>query len=119
MTVRNESHPECSDTVDRYVVINPPLPQVDLGPDIEGCMPLEVEFPSTTKYIYEDSYQWDFGYQGMTSTEQYPSFHCLRYRRYLYGKAYRRGRRRLKLGLQASYRVPETDTSALLLLLTR
>ena len=73
MTVRNESHPECSDTVERYVVINPPLPQVDLGPDIEGCMPLEVEFPSTTKYIYDDSYRWDFSYQGMTSTEEYPS----------------------------------------------
>jgi PKD repeat protein len=74
MTVRNESHPECSDTVERYVVINPPLPQVELGPDVEGCMPLEVEFPSTTKYIYEDSCQWDFNYEDMTSTEKYPPF---------------------------------------------
>jgi gliding motility-associated-like protein len=35
-------------------------------------MPLEVEFPSTTKYIYEDSYQWNFNYEGMTSTEIFP-----------------------------------------------
>ncbi|MBN1414744.1 MAG: PKD domain-containing protein [Bacteroidales bacterium] len=72
MIVNNAANPQCSDTVDRYIVINPPLPQVNLGPDVSGCMPLEVEFPSTTKYIYEDSYQWDFGYQGMTSTETLP-----------------------------------------------
>jgi hypothetical protein len=73
MVVRNEANPECSDTVNRYVVINPPLPRVDLGPDVAGCMPVTVEFPSTTKYIYDDSYQWDFGYQGQTSIEPVPA----------------------------------------------
>ncbi len=72
MFVNNKSNAECSDTIYRYVVINPPIPQVDLGPDIAGCMPFRVEFPSFTKYNYPDSYQWDFGYQGLTSTESYP-----------------------------------------------
>ncbi len=72
MFVNNKINPECSDTIYRYVVINPPIPQVDLGPDIAGCMPFRVEFPSFTKYNYPDSYQWDFGYQGLTSTEPYP-----------------------------------------------
>ncbi|MBN2482073.1 MAG: gliding motility-associated C-terminal domain-containing protein [Bacteroidales bacterium] len=69
----NSSNPECSDTVMHYVIINPPLPQVDLGIDVYGCMPLEVEFPSTTKYVHSDSYVWDFGYEGMTSTDPVPS----------------------------------------------
>ena len=36
-------------------------------------MPLTVEFPSTTKYNYPDSYQWDFGYEGQTSTDNDPA----------------------------------------------
>jgi PKD repeat protein len=69
----NTSHTACSDTVLHYVIINPPLPKVDLGPDISGCMPLIVEFPSTTKYNYTDSYQWDFGYKGHSSTNNEPA----------------------------------------------
>jgi PKD repeat protein len=68
----NAANPECSDTTLHFVIINPPLPKVDLGPDISGCMPLAVEFPSSAKYNYPDSYQWDFGYEGMTSSENDP-----------------------------------------------
>jgi gliding motility-associated-like protein len=55
-----------------FVMIEPPLPKVDLGDDVSGCMPLTVEFPSTTKYIYTDSYQWDLGYLDQVSTEKKP-----------------------------------------------
>ncbi len=68
----NTSHTGCSDTILHYVIINPPLPRVDLGPDISGCMPLTVQFPSTTRYNYPGSYQWDFGYEGQTSTDNTP-----------------------------------------------
>jgi hypothetical protein len=57
----------------RYVIIYPPEPQVDLGPDVSGCMPLTVNFPSVTKYNYTDSYQWDFGYENQFSNEEQPS----------------------------------------------
>jgi PKD repeat protein len=73
LIANNTNHSACSDTVMHYVIINPPLPKVDLGPDISGCMPLIVEFPNTTKYIYPDSYQWDFGNEGQTSTNSEPA----------------------------------------------
>jgi PKD repeat protein len=69
----NTNHPACSDTMLHYVIINPPLPKVELGPDVSGCMPLTVEFPSTAKYQYPDSYQWDFGYEGQFSGDQVPA----------------------------------------------
>ena len=56
-----------------YVVINPPKPRVELGPDVLGCMPLAVDFTATTKYNYPDSYQWDFGYEGQTSADDNPA----------------------------------------------
>ena len=73
LVATNGANPQCSDTVMHFVIINPPLPKVDLGPDIAGCMPLSVNFPSATKYNYTDSYQWDFGYEGQTSTNNLPS----------------------------------------------
>jgi len=72
LAASNPLHPQCADTVIRYVVINPPLPRVDLGADISGCMPLEVAFPSTAKYHHTDSYQWDFGYEGLQSSDASP-----------------------------------------------
>ncbi len=68
----NVTHPVCADTILHYIIINPPLPKVELGSDVAGCMPFTVNFPSTTKYSYSDSYQWDFGYQGETSGDQTP-----------------------------------------------
>ncbi len=69
----NKNNSQCADTILHYVTINPPKPKVDLGPDISGCMPLAVDFPATTKYNYPDSYQWDFGYEGQTSSDADPS----------------------------------------------
>lgn len=73
LVATNNAHPQCSDTITKFVIITPPLPKVDLGVDVEGCMPLVVEFPSTTKYNYPDQYQWDFGYEGITSNEADPA----------------------------------------------
>lgn len=69
----NRIHPACSDTVLHYVIIYPPEPVVDLGPDVAGCMPLTVDFPSLTKYNYSTSYEWDFGYENMISDEKNPA----------------------------------------------
>jgi len=69
----NTANPECSDTILHYVIINPPLPQVELGDDISGCMPLTVDFPSGTKYNYPDSYQWDFGHENLISSDDEPA----------------------------------------------
>jgi len=69
----NPAHTECSDTITQYVIINPPVPQVELGGDISGCMPLTVDFSSIAKYNYNDSYQWDFGYNGATSAAEEPA----------------------------------------------
>ncbi len=72
LIARNGANPECADTSLHYVIINPPRPQVDLGPDVAGCMPLSVEFPATAKYNYPDRYDWDFG-TGSTSAEPHPA----------------------------------------------
>lgn len=68
----NGAHPSCSDTVQHYVIIYPPEPVVDLGPDVSGCMPLTVEFPSYAKYNYTTGYEWDFGYEDLLSDERNP-----------------------------------------------
>lgn len=72
LIVSNNSHPSCSDTALHYVIIYPPEPLVDLGPDIAGCMPLTVEFSSWSKYINPESYEWDFGYNNFTSDVMNP-----------------------------------------------
>jgi PKD repeat protein len=73
LTASNANNPVCADTIMHYVIINPPKPLVDLGPDVSGCMPLTLDFPSVTKYNYSSSYQWDFGYDGQTSTDENPA----------------------------------------------
>jgi len=35
-------------------------------------MPLEVDFSQVTKYVYNDSYEWDFGIDGMQSDDPEP-----------------------------------------------
>ncbi len=70
----NKDNPECRDSANHEIIINPPLPEIDIADDVSGCVPLEVQFTSTTKYIYEDSYSWDFGYNGQTATGAAPSF---------------------------------------------
>lgn len=68
----NTLHAQCSDTIMHFVIIRPPLPKVDLGPDVAGCLPLTVSFPSTAKYNYSDQYQWDLGFNGQSSTDNEP-----------------------------------------------
>ncbi|MBN2611254.1 MAG: PKD domain-containing protein [Bacteroidales bacterium] len=70
----NRNNPECRDSAQHEIIINPPLPQIDIAEDVAGCEPLTVNFMSTTKYIYEDSYSWDFGYNGQTGTGAAPMF---------------------------------------------
>jgi PKD repeat protein len=70
----NTNHPECSDSVLHEIIINPPIPEIDIADDVAGCVPLFVQFSSTTKYIYEDSYQWDLGYNGETSAGVAPAY---------------------------------------------
>ncbi len=70
----NNSHPACSDTVFHDIIINPPLPQINLSKDTAGCEPFAVDFSATTKYIYQDQYSWDFGFDNETSTEESPIY---------------------------------------------
>ncbi|MFO7659261.1 MAG: PKD domain-containing protein [Bacteroidales bacterium] len=70
----NRNNPECRDSAQHDIIINPPLPQIDIAEDVAGCEPLTLNFTSTTKYIYEDSYSWDFGFNGQTGTGSAPEF---------------------------------------------
>ncbi len=70
----NKNNPECNDTANTNIIINPPVPLVDLGKDIEGCVPFTVNFSAETKYIYEDQYEWDFEVTGATSANPAPTF---------------------------------------------
>ncbi|HEX2394859.1 MAG TPA: PKD domain-containing protein, partial [Bacteroidales bacterium] len=72
LTAVNASHPQCADTIMHHVIIIPPLPKIEIGPDISGCMPLTVDFGSTSKYADENSFQWDFGYENQSSDEKNP-----------------------------------------------
>lgn len=69
----NANHPQCADTIMQYIVIKPPVPQINIGPDVSGCMPLTVDFSATSKYAYKDSYSWDFGYNGLQSDKRVPN----------------------------------------------
>jgi len=73
LTASNPDNPECSDTIMHYIIINPPLPLVEIGPDIIGCMPLTVDFSSRTKYNYSDSYEWDFGNGSLIDSDNNPA----------------------------------------------
>lgn len=49
----------CSDTASQTVIIEPPLPIAGFEGEGKGCLPLLVEFTSTSTYA--ESYLWDFG----------------------------------------------------------
>jgi PKD repeat protein len=74
LTAWNKDNPECRDSALHDIIINPPIPEIDVAEDIAGCAPLSVQFTSTAKYIYTGSYQWDFGYNGETDTAEAPVF---------------------------------------------
>ncbi len=70
----NTNNSECRDSLTKEIIINPPLPQVDIFEDISGCVPLTVDFSTTTKYIYDSSHVWEFGYGLPTSNETDPTY---------------------------------------------
>jgi PKD repeat protein len=70
----NTDNPECRDTVRGEIYIKPPLPQIALEEDISGCEPFTVSFVATTKYVYDDQLEWDFGEAGAVSTEVEPEY---------------------------------------------
>ncbi len=63
------SNVQCSDTIRRTVVIQPPVPIVDFNGSAIGCAPLTVQFQNNT--LYASRYEWDFG-DGNTSNEEDP-----------------------------------------------
>lgn len=70
----NKDRTECNDTANHMLIINPPLPQVDLAEDIEGCAPYTINFGSITKYNYENQYDWNFGMTGAVSNLTTPTY---------------------------------------------
>lgn len=61
---------QCSDTLERIVVIEPPSPIVNFSGSGIGCAPFTLTFNNTT--LYANRYEWDFG-DGNTSNEENPS----------------------------------------------
>jgi len=57
----------CQDTVSRPIIIEPPVPLVNLDTFIEACAPLTAFFEPYT--IYGTSYLWEFGDGGASSSE--------------------------------------------------
>lgn len=74
LTATNKNNPECRDKFVREIIINPPLPKVNIFDDIAGCSPFTVNFTAYAKYNYENSFYWEFGADFGTSTEKSPSF---------------------------------------------
>ena len=69
----NRDNPECNNSISHDIVILPPKPQINIGEDVSGCVPLEVSFSATVKYT-DDTYDWDFGYNNEISSEAEPVF---------------------------------------------
>jgi PKD repeat protein len=69
----NRNNPECNSIISHDIVILPPRPQINIGEDVAGCVPLDVDFSATVKYT-DNTYDWDFGYNNQTSTEAEPVF---------------------------------------------
>ena len=61
MRAYNKDNPECNQLAEQEIILYPPLPQVEIGEDIIGCVPLTVDLSSTTKYVNPGGYEWDFG----------------------------------------------------------
>jgi PKD repeat protein len=69
----NRDNPECNRDVSHNVYIIPPRPQINIGEDLAGCVPFEVSFNASVKYT-DDTYDWDFGFDNETSSEDEPVF---------------------------------------------
>ncbi len=70
----NIDHTECYDSVENDVIIYAPMPLVNLGEDISGCEPFTVDLSAFTKYNYDDSYVWQFGTSGDTTSDHAPTY---------------------------------------------
>ena len=69
----NKENPECNDSASHDIYITPPAPQIYIGEDEAGCAPFEVSFRATVKYT-DNTYDWNFGFGGNTSTDEEPVF---------------------------------------------
>lgn len=74
LLARNTDNAICEDVDSMKIIINPPVPQVEIDEDISGCPPLTVDFSAVTKYIYEDSFEWEFGHNTSTSNNAEASY---------------------------------------------
>ncbi|MBN1118200.1 MAG: gliding motility-associated C-terminal domain-containing protein [Bacteroidales bacterium] len=74
LTGWNTNNPECRDSVQYSIIIKPPLPEVDIFEDLTGCQPFTIDFSAYTKYIYDNSYYWEFGVTGDVSEEDAPVY---------------------------------------------
>jgi PKD repeat protein len=74
MMAWNTENEACRDTSTHDIYIKPPVPQIALDEDIAGCEPFTVDFAATTKYVYDDFFEWDFGVDGATSDAAEPSY---------------------------------------------
>lgn len=70
----NSGNEECRDTTIHEIIINPPLPQVNIFEDLAACVPYTVDFSAFTKYNYKDQMDWSFGIPGATSSENSPTY---------------------------------------------
>ncbi len=61
----------CSDSLEKLIEIDVPVPVADFGDSASGCEPLEVQFDNQS--LYGRSFQWDFG-DGGTSTAENPRY---------------------------------------------
>lgn len=69
----NPRHPACKDTIQHEAILLPPIPLVDVGEEIAGCIPLSIDFSAYTKYANSDSYQWNFGDGSSINTDITPT----------------------------------------------
>ena len=70
----NNDHRQCSDTIIHDIIINPPLPLINLETIRQVVLPLPLIFQPYTKYNYPDQYKWNFGENNATSTEKSPTY---------------------------------------------
>lgn len=70
----NPRHPACKDTIIHEALLLPPVPLVDIGDEISGCIPLTIDFSAYTKYAKEGTYEWNFGDGSSILTEETPTY---------------------------------------------
>jgi PKD repeat protein len=69
----NPNHPECNDEIERFIVINPPQPLINIGEEIELCANDTLSLEASYRYVYDNSFLWDFG-DGRTINDVDPEY---------------------------------------------